>query len=688
MRILKKVTFLLVTVTLLCGSIPIAYAQDDPNLDERILLPLVTTGGPGDTGATPNLETLALQDVAARTGVPVADLQIVASAAATYSLTGATAVNFKIESTVDGADYSVTLTPTGAVVDAEELASAEAAANYAQYGRVDPDLAAFLASNPAEQAVNVIVWVDTPTYEPPERVAPDLAETEAASVEEQVDAQLAVADAQWMAFVSSATAATASQLASMGLSVDADPFVPVVRTVMSPAQIQEVASWQDVERIYLSEMVDSYAVDAPDAPELEYARSSTYVHTVQARNILGFGVKLGQVEVGGRVSTSNPYLDLYDADRLVNNNANVCPTNSTHSTGVAGIMLSFHPSRFGIAPGARLYAAGSGIASTCATGNVRGNTGQLQSAATAAVAWGAQAINNSWGSVPSVNRPTSNDKFFDSIVINNFRSIVVAAGNDGNTTGRVGSPALGYNMISVGNFNDHNTTSWSGDTMNSSSSYVDPLSTHGDRDKPEIAAPGTAINSTTTVSPWTGNIGSGTSYAAPVITGAIGLLLQRNPTLRSWPEAVKAILMATAIHNIEGSARLSERDGAGALYMPYADDVARRVNGNWGAQGYSCSTVSPLEKSISLVAGKRTRVVIVWDQNPSYSSYDSQPSADLDLRIKNSAGTTVASSLKFDNTFEIVDFTPSSSGTYRISITRPRCSLTPRYLGWAWWRNP
>ena len=176
--------------------------------------------------------------------------------------------------------------------------------------------------------------------------------------------------------------------------------------------------------------------------------------------------------------------------------------------------------------------------------------------------------------------------------------------------------------------------------------------------------------------------------ASPMAAGTAALLIQRNSSLASWPEAVKAILMASATHNIEGATRLSEYDGAGGLVADYADDIARGYNGNWGARSYTCSTATPLDvATISLTAGVRTRVAIAWDTDPAYASYTSRPGADLDLRVVNSAGASVASSLSYDNTYEIVEFTPGTSGSYRIRVNRVRCDYNPRYLGWAWRRG-
>jgi hypothetical protein len=129
---------------------------------------------------------------------------------------------------------------------------------------------------------------------------------------------------------------------------------------------------------------------------------------------------------------------------------------------------------------------------------------------------------------------------------------------------------------------------------------------------------------------------------------------------------------------------ISSKDGAGGIRCKRAFNVVNGSRGGWGGRNYSCSTSSSLDvATISLTAGKRCRIVIVWDQNKGYSSYKKKPSADLDLYLRRS-GSTVESSTSYDNTFEMVDFTPSVSGSYTIRVKQYRCSKTPKYLGWAW----
>src|SRR5262249_53751265 len=153
----------------------------------------------------------------------------------------------------------------------------------------------------------------------------------------------------------------------------------------------------------------------------------------------------------------------------------------------------------------------------------------------------------------------------------------------------------GYNVITVGSFDDRGTAGWSDDVMSQFSTRLDPASLHSDRQKPEVAAPGENITSTSTHSPWNDFTSSGTSFAAPMGTGTAALMMRANGSLSVWPEALKAILMATAVHNIEGDDRLSDVDGAGGIDAKGAADVARSISGKWGARGYTCNEPSSLD---------------------------------------------------------------------------------------------
>lgn len=674
--------FALVALVMVLGvSVESAAGQDNgenPDQSPRVFIPAVMDQY-GD------LSSEALRIASERSGTPVDELKVEASAIAQYPVSGVTSAAFKIYDERTGAGYGVVLAPNGQEVDPNQLMAAEEAAYAARYGKYDEVLAQAIGAATDARVLDVVIWLKELGYQGPARPEPGRSPDDAATAA-QMDEFLKQAEIQRAAFVETITGPAAAKLASQGIEVESAQLVPVLYASLPIATLAEVAAWDEVDRIYQAGVFgtgDPEQPATPREPELEVARSAIGAHIVHGRNILGFGAMLGEIEVGGRVSANNPYLNLYNPGRVIQDSTNVCAAASGHSTGVAGIMVSSHLSRFGIAPGAALRAGG-----TC-DGNAANASANLESAATRAVTWGARALNLSYGYKAPVNRiPDAHDRFYDSIVYNNERSVVVAAGNFGGGHGWVATPALAYNVLTVGNFDDHNTVTWDDDTMDTSSSYVNPTSSHSDREKPEVAAPGHLINSTTTASPWTGNIGSGTSFAAPMVASMTGLMFQRDPGV-NYPETIKAIVMVSAQNNIEGATRLSDRDGAGGVAADLADDLVRRIRGNWGWTAYSCSTATPLNvTTMSLVAGKRTRIAIVWYQNPTYASYSSQPSADLDLRILNSAGTQVAYSVSYDNTYEIVEFTPSTSGVYKLQVTRYRCNATPKYLGWAWSRVP
>ena len=473
---------------------------------------------------------------------------------------------------------------------------------------------------------------------------------------------------------------------------------------LTPDQIEEVTRIPSVERIVISPKLENKVDVAKPTVGADYMNSSL--------GITGSGIKVAEVEVGGKVDKSNPLIG--GSTITIDPAANLCYPDSfpPHSTGVAGIM---HSSR-GIAPGTSLFA----------TGDCFGDGDKLMARASYSVTattsggWGATVQNNSWGNTAE-GEPTTElndlDKYFDALWLKSYATLVFAAGNEGGTfeSGNVMSPGRAYNVITVGNYDDANTKSWADDQMSNSSSWRNPYSTYGDREKPELAAPGdnsvrtgagpceaydfhcnyySTVPVSTSVewgnaSGW-GSIGEGTSYAAPVVSGAAALLQQRQPTLKAWPEAVKAILMATAVGNPDGqppnyTVDGDESDGAGGIWIPYADNAARGVKGSWKAMAYSCSTATPLSLvTMNLAAGRAARAVIVWDQNPNYVDYFYRPSADLDLKVLSPSGAVVAQSLSADNTFELVSFTPSVSGTYTIRVVKDSCALTPNWLAGAW----
>ncbi len=428
---------------------------------------------------------------------------------------------------------------------------------------------------------------------------------------------------------------------------------------------------------FLPELDAIYLVPDHAGPTLANARPTQNADLINTAGYIGTGVNVAVAE-GERAFFANPNLTLagsYDGSQSYAN----------HPTAVAGIIKSSHATQRGLASGATVYSANGSYS----------DWGVMS----AALDWArtqATVINNSWyWDSPDSAVFWGADRRLDYYVRYNYDFVAVASGNFGNGCGSnfssyVVSPAKGYNVMSVGNYEDHQTRTWTGDTMSVCSSFGNPGSdtaspTHA---KPEVVAVGSTISSTTTSSPWIGSVGSGTSYASPMVAALAADLIHADSSLASRPESLRAIIMATALHNIEGSSRLSDVDGTGGIVASAAAATVER--GNWASQFVDSSTTFPLADYTQYAhAGERVRFVITWLSNPA-ADYTTDPlPADLDLRAYRSDSTTlVASSTSSANSFEIVDFIAPASETYRFRISRfGSWSGSGTWLGLGWWRG-
>jgi minor extracellular serine protease Vpr len=117
--------------------------------------------------------------------------------------------------------------------------------------------------------------------------------------------------------------------------------------------------------------------------------------------------------------------------------------------------------------------------------------------------------------------------------------------------------------------------------------------------KPDLIAPGAFINSTMLGNSY--NLTSGTSFAAPHVTGAVALLLQKNPDLE--PAEIASILATTAepVTDAYGIPYPSEVAGAGRL------NVAAAVESNIIAiPHYAVIHLSPANPEVSRIIELRS----------------------------------------------------------------------------------
>ena len=484
---------------------------------------------------TADLSEAAVIRVAEREGLYVDDLRVINYSPKHLPVSRVAVHRFQVNDDVDGRVHLVVLNEAGQEVDMDQLLTNERTAYADAYGKLSRELFRRLRSADSEELIHVRISVDVPVYPDPPQPPSGLSRNE-------VDQLLREYFAQERAAWKPITGGVAERVAQMATDAAVNTIDRWVYARMRPDAIKQAEAWDEVRRISVMHTAQ---------PDLENARGAIDAQDAYKRHLGGWGVKVAITEArGGLISTANPYLHVDIQEEQY-----ACT--SDHGTAVAGIIRSSHIDHFGIAPGAELWAGGS-----CG-----GVLTELETLADKAISSGARVLNLSWGSSSGDSLDLDGtDNFYDSKVWFDRITVTKSAGNRSPgalcplVTGDryVSHPGLGYNVITVGAFNDMNTPdNLDDDRMYECSSYLNPTSTSGDRIKPEVVAPGVQIYSTTTSAPWIGNVRSGSSYAAPMVAAGAAMLMQRTGDLEDQPEAVKAILMATAWNNIHGNARLS-----------------------------------------------------------------------------------------------------------------------------------
>ena len=568
----------------------------------------------------------------------------------------------------------------GRRVDAGEILRDVERRRYEKFGPIQETLWQRMEETSADDRIDIVVWprlelppapyekpTDAPMEKPPEEEERVLASVRGTRKELR-------------------EALERLDITSPGLDETEHRPEPFIRASATADQIRELAASEIVGAIYFDDTTE--ILDLGNS--IAVARSDQ----AHAAGFDGTGIRVAVWESGPSDTT-----DLDFEDRFTSS-----PSASDHARLTSAVIKNTERGQpHGHAPDCDLYSA---------------NSGSVDALRWAARDAECRVISQSFhrSSEPKNATLQSDDLLKDWLALRwPYPTILQAAGNYWKGDSDNISPPQdeyvnhkGFNSLAVGNHDD-TAANMAGDSV-----FRNPSSSHGDRELPEISANGTGVSAV-------GESKSGTSFAAPAVAGVTALLQDVDPVLQSWPEGCRAILLAAASRNIEGQtwwqdvvARDDASDGAGAVDAVAGVRIAQQRR--WRdapatRRGWHVGTLSSAAVGSGglatfryhvtaprIIFGPTVRVALAWDGAVTSSgdtATSSKLTVDLDLHVRDSAGSFVAWSASWDNSYEIVEFAARRGETYDIVIRRwsgtdsvwygIAWDVTGFSLIWPWW---
>lgn len=563
---------------------------------------------------------------------------------------------YKATDRKSGRPVSFEFDHNGKPIDGEKILEGHRKKLNSKFGKIHPTLHALINSKKRPKSVLVDIWfeVEEPEASPKDRT---LNECDQEAAKKRAEAKRQKMHRRSEKFGKS--------LDGKVKVVKVDELAPLVTVMAETSAILELASKKDVAGILLRE--------TKGIEDLDDSISIAGSDVVHANGEEGAGIKVAVWESG---PTSNSNLTI--AAKYKNN-----PATSDHSQNVHAIIRNNESGTpNGHAPACSLHSA---------------NDKDRDALTWAVKDKDCTVINQSFhrSSEPGSSTLSSDDIYGDYIATKSpYPLIVHAAGNFWNgDPDNINPPSSeyvnhkGYNTISVGNHND------SASAMSNSSVFRNPSSSHGDRELPEICANGISVTAD-------GITKSGTSMASPAVVGVLALIQGTHASLKSWPEACRAILLASATKNVtdntwwqDVSNGVDAKDGSGAVNAIEGRNIAnnRKSRNNsasrrgWDAgllssSNFGADKKSNFEYKISvpnyIFGPRKVKVALAWTSKATktsllfFSWYMSQLKVDLDLMIYDENGTQVGYSGSWDNSYEIAEFIGQPGKTYTIKIRR------------------
>jgi len=441
--------------------------------------------------------------------------------------------------------------------------------------------------------------------------------------------------------------------------------IPAAALKLNKGQIKKLAELDIVKSIEYDEKVKAFSDTANYWFGTEKARNDFGLDGDRDGNISSYSkddVVVAVIDTG----IDGDHVDL-DGGKIIGwkdfvNNQTSPYDDQGHGTHVSGIIAGEgdgNSSYKGVAKGAALV--GLKVLDSGGSGSMSDVTAAVDWCITNKDTYGIDIINMSLGTSGSSDGTDSTSLAVNNAV-NNGIVVVVAAGNSGPAKYTIGSPGAAEKVITVAAMADVGEDGFNLTDFSSRGPTAD------ERTKPDIGAPGyniTAPKANTT----NGYVSySGTSMATPFTAGTVALMLDANPNLT--PVQVKNTLASTA----QGWGP----DGKDVDYGHGRLDGYKAIEEAGGFSGTNIDVPDHMYGADSLSASKKTDIweFTVDDTNypiaitlvmPDWQSSWWSSTPDFDIYLKDSNGNTLDKSTGVYRQ-ETINFTPSSTGTYKIEV--------------------
>lgn len=600
-----------------------------------------------------------LREVAGALGMRLERLQILDEGVGRLEFLGTEAWFYKVYDPESDTSSALAVDSSGKVVDPVELSAADERARRERYGSLQPALDDLL-DDQADRDRRIPVMIRYVVEEGP---GIDKREIGDSRPDDERVAALADSARDNVAEVARrAEGLHRALLRELGDEESDDQLPtsgPFVRAVLSSDSIRALGRDERVAFVGMDR-----EKEIPDYPTIPQSLPTTRTDTVHGTGVRGDGIRIAVLESGAL--TVNAACFHIGATQSTNQSGNDHMTKSVAIIGNRYQNGQCGGPWEGYAPDATVLLA---------------NETNYQDRYDWARDQGVNVVTMSWhaGSEETSGALSSRDIYFDYWVKQwPYPSVFTSAGNQASSSAF--ASGKGYNFCGVGNVLNDGDGNRSNDVIDSTSSWKNPTSTHGDHEVPALAAPGSRHDVI-------GSSFGGTSCATPVTASIAALLMSSNTALRIWPEAIRAILMATANYQNADAADYSRfadgKDGTGMVNTLYGRWTADRreptsapqfrahdyglISAADFANGYYTRTWT----AHTGTTRSRIRVALAWNSRtttifgiPISSVLD----ADLDLHVFDSNGALVAAGSSWDNSWEFVEFTPSKVGDYTIKI--------------------